>query len=110
MRLPNAESAVIPPEKLRDYLLAPDHPRGWTKAVAFGRLGFHKENWPLLEEALRSQHLVLNAVEVPGNQFGRKFEIVAPLTGPSGGTAIIKSVWIMPEGDAPRLITAYPAH
>jgi hypothetical protein len=32
MKLPNAERAEAPPEKLRDYLLSPSHPVGRFKA------------------------------------------------------------------------------
>ena len=109
MRLPNAEQAIIAPAKLRDYLLNEDNPRGRSKALFLGKLGFRRERWIELETALRTDHLTADAEEVQGNRFGRKFRIVAPITGPSGETAIMKSIWIVHHGeDIPRLATAYP--
>ena len=52
MRLPNAERAQIDPAKVRDYLLAPDHPDGASKARFFAALGFARARWPLLRDAL----------------------------------------------------------
>ena len=109
MRLPNAEQAIIPPAKLRDYLLNEENPRGRPKAVFLAKLGFRREQWMVLEAALRADHLTADAEEVQGNQFGRKFRIVAPIMGPPDETAIIKSIWIVRHGeDIPRLVTAYP--
>jgi hypothetical protein len=42
MKLPNAESAIIAIEKLRNYCLDPEHPRGKHKARVFSSvLGDH---------------------------------------------------------------------
>ena len=109
MKLPNADKAIITVEKLRDYLLNENHPKGRWKARFFRGLGFHRQTWRLLDEAFRSQHLQMDADEIQGNAFGRKFQIVAPLSGPTGATAIIKSVWIVLNGeDVPRLVSAFP--
>ena len=37
IRLPNAATAVVPPEKVRDYLLLPDHAQNQGKAEKFVR-------------------------------------------------------------------------
>ena len=44
MRLPNAAKAVIPIEKLRDYLTSITHPAGRFKAAFFLSLGYTEEN------------------------------------------------------------------
>ena len=47
MKLP-ASDAIIPPDKLRDYLLSPTHPDGRAKAEYLGRLGYSQDtfrNW-----------------------------------------------------------------
>ncbi|MEO6197806.1 MAG: DUF6883 domain-containing protein [Dehalococcoidia bacterium] len=107
--LPNIDHAVIPPAKLRDYLLSPAHPDGRSKAQFFRSLGFLQEDWVALGRALEDQHLVLPAQEIERNPFGRKFAIVGPLIGPNGNIAGVKSVWIIRNGeDFPRLLTAYP--
>lgn len=42
--------------------------------------------------------------------WGHKYEILGPLTGPNGGTAWIRTVWIVRHGEsAARLITLIPA-
>ena len=110
MRLPGADRAVIPAEKLRDYLLSPQHARGSSKAVFFAALGYTRDNWMALEQALREQHLTLDAKEVELTEWGRMFAIVGPLTRPSGEQAAIISIWIIRSGEAtPRFVTAYPA-
>ena len=109
MPIPNAEQAIIAPEKLREYLLSPDHPRGQYKAHFFNRLGFSAVSWERLEHALRSQHLVLDPAAAVDSQFGRVFVIRGPLTGPAGEMAPVVTVWIIREGEnVPRLVTAYP--
>ena len=50
MRLPNAERAVIEEVKVRDYLLALDHPVGRAKARFFVALGFTRDGWSLLRD------------------------------------------------------------
>jgi hypothetical protein len=55
VRLPNAENAVIDPEKLRDYLLSPLHPVGRFKAVFFSSFGYTQENWRQFEADLREE-------------------------------------------------------
>ena len=55
-------TAIIAPEKLRDYVLSPAHPDGRTKAEYLGRIGYTQAQWPRLEEDLRAQILVLEAM------------------------------------------------
>ena len=109
MRLPSADEAVIPIEKLRDYLLSSQHPLGRFKATFFASLGYTEEDYTQLEADLRSQHLLLDAEEGMRSAYGRKFVITGPLTGPSGRTANLVSVWVIPSGtEIPRFVTAYP--
>jgi hypothetical protein len=109
LRLPTAEQAIIAPEKLRDYLLDEEHPDGGPKAVFFFGMGFRRARWQELEAAIRADHLTQDAQEIPRSAFGRKFQIIAPLTGSNGRTAIIKTIWMIRDGeDVPRLLSAYP--
>jgi hypothetical protein len=110
MLLPDARLALIPVEKLRDYVLSPTHPIGRFKAVFFAQLGFTRPAWQDLERALREQHLSASATLVETTAFGRKYRVAAPLTGPAGRTASVVSVWIIPlESPTPRLVTLYPS-
>lgn len=109
MRVPNADKAIIPPEKLRDYLLSSSHPVGWFKVAYFNELGYSAENWERLEHYLRKQILSNNAVEIEGFSYGKKFVITEYLVTPSEKTVKISTVWVILTGESiPRFITAYP--
>jgi len=110
MRIPNADQAIISRNKLRDYLLSPKSPQGRYKARFFAGLGYTGDTWRRFEADLRSQHLNLDAVESGSSEHGRKFAIAGRLTGPSGRSAEVLSVWIIDQGGSvPRFVTAYPA-
>ncbi|MEX1253605.1 MAG: DUF6883 domain-containing protein [Dehalococcoidia bacterium] len=109
MKLPNADQAVIAPEKLRDYLLSPRHPVGRFKAAFFARLGYTEADWAQLDADLRTQHLALDAEEAEPSRYGRKFTIIGPLTGPENSTSVLVSIWVIRHAeDHPRFVTAYP--
>jgi hypothetical protein len=108
MRLPNAESAFVPPEKLRNYLLSSSHPVGRFKARFFRSLGYTSENWEeladLFVEAARS-----GEAEEISSPYGRKFRVPAVLTGADGPPVPVVTVWILSSGEeSPRFVTAYP--
>lgn len=50
VNLPNGVHAVIPLEKVRDYLLAAVNPRARGKAAFFQALGFEPTEWELLRD------------------------------------------------------------
>jgi hypothetical protein len=109
MKLPNAENAVIERLKLSGYLLDVDHPQGGSKARLLVSLGDSIATWTQLESDLRSMHLPEDVVAISQTQWGTRYEIVAPLTGPSGDFVVFRSVWQIDLGtNAPRLITMYP--
>jgi hypothetical protein len=108
VKLP-ADEAVIPLEKLRDYILSPTHPDGRGKAAFLGRLGYHQADWRRLEADLRRQILTREARSAAQSPWGLKYEILGPLTGPNGTTAWVRSIWIVPAGETtPRLVTLIP--
>ncbi|MEO2032054.1 MAG: DUF6883 domain-containing protein [Planctomycetaceae bacterium] len=45
MPFPDAEHAIVTGEKVRDYLLNPNHPVGGPKATWFASLGYTTDNW-----------------------------------------------------------------
>jgi hypothetical protein len=109
MRLPNADRAIIAPEKLRDYLLNPAHRRGSVKARMLLGCGYRAEAWEVLETDLRTQHLTVDAQIVRKSPYGQRFEIHAPLVTPKGRQVVFRSIWQIDSGtDIPRLITMYP--
>ena len=109
MKLPNRDRAFIDETKLRGYLLSRQHTLGRFKAAFFASLGYTEENWTQLDEDIRSQHLRLDVEKETATPYGRKFTITGPVTGPTGRTANVVSVWIIRDGeDSPKLVTAYP--
>ena len=109
MLVPNADDAIIDPEKLRNYLLSSEHPHGRFKARFFEALGFRAGGWEELESSLRTQHLTQNAEPVEVAAGGQKFKIRATLVGPAGESASVVSIWFIRPGEtAPRFVTAYP--
>jgi hypothetical protein len=109
VKLPNADKAVIAPEKLTLYLLNPAHRRGGSKARLLLSLGYSAVHWQRLESDLRSQHLTADVELEMVTEYGGRYEIVAPLVGPNGRSITFRSVWQIDLGtDYPRLITLYP--
>jgi hypothetical protein len=109
MKLPGGERAVIEPVKVRDYLLSSEHPVGRSKAHFFMSLGFDRGRWPELQIALYTLAQTGHAVLGSATEFGQKYVVRGILKGPTGRSAHVESVWMVPlGGDTPRLLTAYP--
>jgi hypothetical protein len=81
MKLPSADRAIIPAEKVRDYLLAPANPRAQGKSAFFRALGFESTAWETLRAAL--SHIAETGTATAGQQseFGTKYEIRATISG-----------------------------
>jgi hypothetical protein len=108
MKLPNSENAIVPPEKLRDYILSPIHPVGRFKSMFFRGLGYSAEAFELLDSDIRSL-LVAEAELAEVSKFGTKYLVRGLLSGPNGRSGLIITVWIILSGEAaPRFVTAYP--
>jgi len=113
--LPNCEQAVIEDSKLVRYALNPHSERGQHKARAFERtLGFNLLNWDLLKQAILAALPARLATVTSETVFGKKYEVVVPITGPNGRTVDVLTVWQfdrLPDSvqyaDAPRLVTLY---
>jgi hypothetical protein len=108
VKLPNIESAMILPEKLRDYVLSPNHSIGRYQAAFVRSLGYDQDSWETLESDFRSL-LTGDAKLIEVTEYGRKYRILGSITGPNGRSANIVTVWIILAGeDVPRFVTAYP--
>ena len=108
MTLPNADRAVIDDAKVRDYLLSPEHPIGRAKARFFGRLGFRRDRWRDLRDALLALAQAGSASRTSVGVFGQKYVVRGTIQGPAG-QAVVVTVWIVLRGeDFPRFLTAYP--
>ena len=110
MRLPNAERAVIPREKLIGYLLSTTHPYGRHKAAFFAAFGFDATECDRLEAALRQHALIGEVAEVVRTRFGTKYVVTGRLETPSGRDAWVQTIWFAGKArEAPRFVTGYPA-
>ncbi len=91
--LVGANQAVIDPRKFTEYALNPQHPVGRNKARVFESvLGFTKNNAEDLMRQVRQG--VLENTPAPGkvDQFGERFTVDIPVTGPAG-SGIVRTGW-----------------
>jgi hypothetical protein len=109
MSLPNADRAFVDPAKIRDYLLAATHPVGRFKARFFVSLGYAEEQWERLRDDILALGRSGDVSSETASAYGRKFEVDGILTGPSGRSATVRSIWIIrAQEDSPRLVTVFP--
>ena len=107
--LPHSEHALVPPDKVRDYLLSPSHPVGRFKATVFVALGYSQENWEVLRDDLLMIARIGSTAPGQPSRFGQKFEVSGTLVGPSGRSGEFTTVWLLRTGEnVPRFVTAFP--
>ena len=107
--IPNAGKAVIDPNKLTSYALNPQHPVGGDKARVFeSALGYNQSNADQLIGEIQQGALTNPAVIGKADQFGQRFTVDMPITGPNGNTVVVRTGWVLdPGATIPRLATAY---
>ena len=108
IRLPNAATADVPVEKVRDYLLVSEHPQNRGKAEKFFRFGFQASEWETLAAAL-IQHAHDNIViKSEPTSHGVKFVVRCNLPTPDQRNPCIRSIWAIDWGKtSPRFVSAY---
>jgi len=108
VKLPNPELAIVEIEKLQEYCLNPEHPRGRHKARVFASaVGMTSENAEELKRVLLGA--VRDEEAVPGRKddLGQRYVLQFTLSGPQGDRSV-RSVWIVrPDEGFPRLVTCY---
>ncbi len=107
--LPNLDQAKINPEKLIGYALNPNHPIGGNKAKVFEKtLGYNQNN---ASELLKQIYAKLPKSEVvlgKLDEFGQRYTVDMPITGPNGETKIVRTGWIIKTNSSvPELTTLY---
>ena len=109
MKLPNHDQAIVPREKIVDYLLSPSHRDGHSKATFFFSFGFSVVAWQTLADALRRHSADHDVAKIEPSPYGTRYVIEGELDAPDGRTPTVRVVWFIDTGEAiPRLATAYP--
>lgn len=109
--LPRADRAVIPPAKLRDYALNPEHATGRHKARLFAsELAIGRSDWEYLADQLLAgvQTQAVNRIDV--GPYGTSYEVIVPVEGRNGATVPVVSAWFIDRDkpdEPPRLVSAY---
>ncbi|WP_022835466.1 DUF6883 domain-containing protein [Salisaeta longa] len=107
--LPNLEQAVVPKEKITDYLLSERHPSGRGKAKFFKGFGFSPDQWEVLADALKRHAGQHGVTRTEASPFGTRYVVEGMITTPIGRSPQLRAVWFIREGrDVPHLATAYP--
>lgn len=105
MRIP--DDAVIPREKLLDYLLTPR--RKNDKSGFLTQAGFTQENPDQLEQAIRQLIAENEAIADKRNEYGTFYQVAGDLRGPNG-TLLTVTIWLQQAVDNRyRFITLKPA-
>ena len=108
MKLPDGESAIVEIEKIRDYCLSWEHPRGRHKARVFhSLLGMTVAHAEDLRAALIDAAKEGNAILGASDQYGVRYIIDFNLK--HGERAVLlRSCWIVRSGEiVPRFVTCY---
>jgi hypothetical protein len=110
LQLPLREQAEIPPAKLRDYALNPEHEEGRHKARVFAAaLGIRREHWAYLrDQILRAlESAPVTGVRLAG-PWAMLYEVRIDIDGLNGQTHPIITVWFSRDAiGAPTLTTTY---
>jgi len=107
--LHNWEYALVPVGKLEDYALNARHRgAGAVKARMFESvLGITARDAGEVERQILAQLKRHPAVKGKTDEFGMRFHVDLPITGPKG-TAIVRTAWIVPpDKDQPFLVTLF---
>jgi len=109
MKLPNADLATVPEQKITRYLLNPAHPAGGSKAAFFLQFGFTAAEWRRLAEALIRLARENDVVDTTETRHGTRHVVDGSLTAPDGTRLNVRTAWFIDVGgNAPRFVTAHP--
>ena len=91
-----SESIEIPPAKLTEYALNPEHPVGKHKAKVFeSALGYTLDNYQDLIDNIK-EGVKKYPMEIHGeNSYGDLFHCDIEITGANGNTAVVRTGWII---------------
>jgi hypothetical protein len=107
-RLPYWEHATIPEEKLRDYVLNPEHAVGRHKAYVFAStLGIYREDWRYLNDQILEGLPESDATRVElDTPWGPKWEVPILVEGRNTKRETVLTFWLIRPGQYPQLASA----
>lgn len=108
MPIPRAAEAVVAAQKVRDYLLNPEHPEGGSKAAWFQSLGYKRDGWSRLATDFLEIARGATKFSIEPTQFGVKYVVRGKVRCGSVRAGTVLTVWIIEGDKPPRLVTAYP--
>lgn len=108
MKLPNAEQTVVDIEKIKNYCLNPDHPRGKHKARVFKRvLGLTSEEVENFVSQIKSKITEAECQEGRQDEYGRRYIVDIEIQN-GNQKAVVRTIWIIKWNEIePRLTTCY---
>jgi hypothetical protein len=108
-RLSHLDRAIVPEDKIVNYLLSVRHSAGRAKARFLEGFGFHAKDWHLLRDALISHATENDITALQQTRFGTRYEIDGPLPTPDGRNPIVRVVWFVESRETiPRMVTLVP--
>ena len=108
MKLPHADRAIVEIEKLRDYCLSANHPRGRHKARVFAvALGITADDAEELRQAIISAVINEEATQTERDEYGQRYLVDFTMTR-QDRNANVRTSWIIRNGEVyPRLTSCY---
>lgn len=108
VRLPHAEQARIPTEKLVGYALDPDHPRGRHKARVFASaLTITVRDWRYLHDQILERLPTAAVRSTRITPFGIAYEVIVEIDGLNGATLPVVTTWLIAGDSPPRLTSTW---
>jgi len=108
LKLPNADMAIIDTEKIFDYCLNPEHPRGKHKARVFQSvLGMTSASADDLISLIKRQIRNIECEVGEGDMYGQRYTVDIEIEY-NAMKAFVRTSWIIKHGEIrPRLTTCF---
>ena len=107
-RVPNSITAATVQDKIQNYLLNSNHPRGKDKAKVLNSvLGFNYQNWDALSDQIFDKLQTTDYTAKVETKYGTKYTVPMRINGTKGKSMVVNTVWqVDRDTNIPRLITA----
>ena len=108
MKLPMAETAVLPDDKFTSYLLGGENKRGLAKGKAFtDRLGYDIDNWKELQMEIKQGAMRYPSILKGMTEYGARYEQKMILYGKKETPANVVVGWLQWPDGSMHMTSAY---